>query len=88
MLVVHFELWPNGYEFRKRNLGTVRIVNTGEGGPAAGDYAATLSVRGHPDQIWKNIYLADFPRKRLGAYDLLYRVLRLAVGFRNQDNRT
>lgn len=34
--------------------------------------------------VWKETAVRDFPRKRLGPWDLLYRVLQAAIGFRNE----
>lgn len=47
-----------------------------------GDYNASLSTKGGR-RFWKSARVVDFPRKRLLAWDLLYRVLREVVGSRN-----
>lgn len=84
MVRVTIELLPRGSEAHKRHLGTVLIANTGAQGPGpVGDYTVTCSMRGRPDQVWKSAEVLGFPRKRLGAYDLLFRALRNVVGFRN-----
>lgn len=84
MIRVTIELLPHGCEERRRHLGTVLIANDGSNGAGpVGDYAAVLSRRGQPGSVWKCAPVSGFPRKRLGAYDLLYRVLRVAVGNRN-----
>lgn len=42
-----------------------------------------LSQRGSAKKKWKSGGVAGFPRLKLGAWDLLYRVLQSAVGNRN-----
>lgn len=42
-----------------------------------------LSKWGKPGEKWKAGKVMQFPRQRLGAWDLLYRVLKSAVGTRN-----
>ncbi len=84
MLRVTIELLPHGSEAHKRHLGTIEIANTG-GTSTQGNYRARLSKRGKPNQIWKAGEVINFPRKRLGAYDLLYRALEAAVGERNKE---
>ena len=82
MIRITIELLPRGDEALKRHLGTITIANTG-GTPTRGNYRARLSKRGRPNQVWKEGQITNFPRKRLGAYDLLYRALAAVVGERN-----
>ncbi len=84
MLRITIELLPKGEEAKSRHLGTIYISNVG-GTPTRGDYRFRLSKRGKPNQVWKKGAITDFPRRRLGAYDLLYRALRAVVGERNAD---
>jgi hypothetical protein len=83
MIRVTIELVPHGIEARKRHLGTILIANDATGTLTRGNYRATLSQSGQPKRIWKSVHLTDFPRKALGAYDLLYRVLNATVSKRN-----
>jgi len=83
MLVVTVEIWPFGKEENKRHLGTAKIWNMGTGTMTRGDYKATLSKVNRPGCVWRGGQVKDFPRKRLGAWDLLYRVLHNIVGKRN-----
>lgn len=83
MLRITIELLPMGDESRARHLGTAEIWNDGKGTIARGNYGARLSRRGQPNSTWKKASITGFPRKRLGAWDLLYRILREAVGGRN-----
>ncbi len=66
-------------------IGLINIANTGEGTPKIGKYRAVLFTKGNKPRIWKTALVEGFPRTRLQAYDLLYRVLRETVGGRNKD---
>ncbi len=85
MIVVHVEMWPKGDEKRKYHLGTAKIANDKTGTGATGNYKATLSRKGSPNSIWKTVNVKGFPRKRLLTWDLVYRVLREAIGGRNEQ---
>lgn len=73
---------------RNRVLGIATISNDGhkftETNGVRSDYDVEINQAGqHFDQIWKRTRVLDFPRKRLGAWDLLYRALKDIVGKRN-----
>lgn len=72
---------------RSKVLGVAVISNDGEKTavkPARGNYNFALSMRApFTNRVWKSGSIEEFPRKRLGGWDLLYRVLRAAVGERN-----
>lgn len=81
MLVVRIELWPHGDMARRKTLATGFIANTGTGTPARGNYRVVLKdALGRP---WRHGTVEGFPRKRLLAWDLLFRALRNLVGDRN-----
>ena len=81
MLVIRIELWPGGCEARKRTLATGTITNLGTGSQTRGNYFADLrDAAGRP---WRHGPVTDFPRKRLLAWDLLYRTLKNLVGDRD-----
>lgn len=82
MIVVTIELWPGGDRSRKELLGAATIANDGSGTPTVGNYRYALGKRKGVG-TWKEGEIKGFPRKRLGGYDLLLRVLRDAVGGRN-----
>lgn len=82
MLHVTIELWPHGDRSRAKVLGTADIANVG-GTLDRGNYFAR--VNGQGGRKWKATRIAGFPRNRLLAWDLLYRVLREVVGERNQS---
>jgi len=81
MLRVTIELVPLGIESRARVIATSTIVNTGTGTPASGDYR--IELRDAAGRRWKSGHVEGFPRKRLLAWDLLYRALEKLVGNRN-----
>ena len=76
MLVVRIELWPGGCEARKRTLATGTITNLGTGSKTRGNYFADL--RDAAGRAWRHGTVTNFPRKRLLAWDLLYRVCKSA----------
>jgi hypothetical protein len=82
MIRVTVELVPHGREEHKRVLGRMVIANDGSGSPTAGNYEAAAT--GKAPRVWKNATVRGFPRKRLLAWDLLYRVLHEMVGDRNR----
>jgi hypothetical protein len=80
MLVVKIEL-HSAVTGEITTIATGTIVNTGTGTPTSGDYRVELK-----DAIgrrWKKGQITGFPRKRLSAWDLLYRVLEKLVKRRN-----
>jgi hypothetical protein len=83
MLVVKIELWPFGDPTRAKTLATGMIANTGAGTPTRGDYRVLLrDAAGRP---WKSGTVESFPRKRLLAWDLLFRALRNLIADRNRE---
>ena len=65
-------------------LGVAEIANDATGTISSGNYRYAFSKRKLPNQIFKGGSIKDFPRKRLLAWDLLYRCLKDAVGERNK----
>jgi hypothetical protein len=82
MVKVTIEFLPGGSEYNKSHLGTILISNDGTGDINTGNYYATASTK--DKKSWKNARVKDFPRRKLLAYDLLYRVLDKMVGGRNR----
>ena len=82
MIVVTVELL-SAVTGARTHLGTAVIANDGRGTVTSGNYDVRLSKRGRPADIWRRGRVEGFPRKRLGAWDLLYRALRATVGGRN-----
>jgi hypothetical protein len=91
MIIVRVELWPGGDANRARLLGLGKIENVGNGSDARGNYAAALvgatsagvtpAVAARPP--FRSVRVEGFPRQQLCAWDLLFRVLREAIGDRN-----
>lgn len=81
MLRITIELVPWGIESRAKIIATGTIANTGTGTPTSGDYRVEL--RDAAGRKWKTGGITGFPRKRLLAWDLLYRALEKVVGNRN-----
>jgi len=87
------EMWPRGAREHSRLLGEAFIINTG-GTATHGKYRAYLSkFKGIKNphapesvEVWKRTRLEGFPRKRLGPWDLLFRVLDLCVGTRTKGD--
>lgn len=84
MLRITVELLPYGREDLKECLGIAKIWNDGTGTLYKGNYKSTFSQRGRLNRIWKTCEIKDFPRQRLGIWDLLYRSLEEIVGNRNK----
>lgn len=83
MLVVTIDLLPQGDESKKETIGKMFIINDGTGDVATGNYQVSLMRRGE-NKIWKQGNVRGFPRITLGAYDLLYRALRVLLQNRNK----
>ncbi len=81
MLRVTIELVPWGIESRAKVIATGTIANTGTGTQTSGDYR--IELRDAAGRRWKSGHVEGFPRKRLLAWDLLYRALGKLVGNRN-----
>lgn len=83
MLVIKVELWPHGDESRKKNLGIAHIANDGTGNLSRGNYWVKLFKWDTGKRVWKEGEFKDFPRIKLGPWDILYRALSVTVGDRN-----
>lgn len=85
MLVIKIEL-HSAITGEVTTLATGKIVNTGAGTPTQGNYRVELrDANGRP---WKSGTVEGFPRKRLLAWDLLYRALHNLISDRNVPTHT
>ena len=84
MLRVTIEFVPYGDESKAHVLHTAAISNDGVGTPERGNYRYTLNSK--QQRAWRKGRIKEFPRLRLGAWDLLYRVLAQAVSLRNEPH--
>jgi hypothetical protein len=85
MLVCKIEMWPGGDQSKAYDMGSILIANCG-GTETQGQYSVQLT--GRPEHFkrrgfWRHGIVREFPRKRLGAYDLLLRALAAVIGDRN-----
>lgn len=81
MIVVTIEL-RSAVTGRVSQLGKIVIANDGTGTPTSGNYWGKLYGK-KKDVVLRESVVRSFPRKRLLAHDLLYRILRNALGERN-----
>lgn len=86
MIVVRLESWPGGDRRRRRTISTGRIVRV----EASGDdglYLIELDGDGTGGRAgrepWRRGRVANFPRARLGAWDLLFRGLAAVIADRS-----
>jgi hypothetical protein len=82
MIVVSMDMWPHGFEDAKYPLGSARIWNTG-GTHSIGEYKFELFDKA--GRSYKKGEIKGFPRLKLLAWDLLFRVLKAALGMRNGE---
>jgi hypothetical protein len=87
MVVVKIELWPGGSEEHKEEIGSMKITNKGatEDGKFGRYFYELFKSKKYSksEGVWKKGEMHWFPRLTRGPYDILYRVLKEAVGSRN-----
>ena len=85
MLRITIELVPGGQEEKAQVIGVATIALQGLN-PAhtVGWYKAWFTGKSGRPLFGSHVEVHGFPRKRLLAWDLLYRVLHAAVGERNK----
>lgn len=84
MIRIRAELLPGGREDKKQHLGTIIIANDGSGTSTRGNYNVVISKRGKGG-LWKKCTVENFPRKKLGVWDLLFSALCSFVPDRTYD---
>lgn len=84
MISIDISLWPHGFADKAQNLGRIHIINDGSGTATRGNYRIILYKKGS-NAVWRSGEVKNFPRKRLGSYDLLLRGLK-AVGLEERNN--
>ena len=84
MLRVTVELCPKRHTSNPELLGTAIIYNDLSGDLNSGNYSVAFYKRGSKKVLWKKSRVENFPRKKLLAWDLLYRALDAIVGQRNK----
>lgn len=91
MIKVTITLFPGGDAAKAKPLQEIYITRVGQSkNLTRGAYHYTIFTAGRVKRLWKQGWLEDFPRKTLNATDLLYWVLKHALGKRskgqNDDN--
>jgi hypothetical protein len=81
MIYIKVELWPFGDKTKAKSLGEMYVANVG-GTSTRGVYKSLL--KDSKGRAFRKGEVTDFPRKRLGAFDLMYRALKNMVGDRNE----
>lgn len=82
MIRITIDLCPFGDKLHPETLGIMEIWNTLGGTKTKGSYKFRIFEKGS-DRIWKTGDIIGFPRKKLKAWDLLYRCLKLVLYERN-----
>lgn len=82
MLRITVENVPHGIESLKDDIGTITIVNVG-GTPDNGNYCYSITHHTMPGVVWRSGKIEGFPRKQMLVWDLLYQILKDAVGNRD-----
>lgn len=82
MVVIKVELWPGGDATRAKKLGEAHIWNKSNLAPIS-NYG--FSIFDKAGRQFRRGDVKGFPRNRLLAWDLLFRVLRAAFGGRNKE---
>ena len=77
MLVVKVELWPFGSEADAKEIGRLKIHNTGdhEDRPRRGNYVAQLIRRGTTDRVTREARVEDYARLSYPVWKLIRRAL-------------
>lgn len=77
MIVIKIELWPNGFESRKKEIGRMHITNKGTSKePNRGDYKVEIMRRGTTDIVQKESEVINYPRKSYSVWVLIHRALK------------
>ncbi len=77
MIVIKVELWPFGYEEKKRELGRMHIANVG-GSATRGDYKVKVMRKGTERTVQREGEVTNYPRQSYSVWRLVQRALRSA----------
>jgi len=75
MIVVKIELWPMGFESKKRELGRMFIDNQG-GTDKRGDYRVRVLRKGSTDKVLRECKVENYPRRSYNIWRLICRALK------------
>lgn len=84
MVVVQIEMWPQGDKTKAYSLGSMSIALKGVNEKGLRNYD-WLITKFKGNGVWKRGSIGDHNPKTHGPWDLLYRILCLAVGTRNRS---
>lgn len=77
MIVVKIELWPKGFESRKREIGRMHITNEA-GTLDRGWYDVKVMRRGTTDKVQRTGEVNNYPRNSYSVWRLVMRALKSA----------
>ncbi len=75
MIVIRIELWPWGFESRKRELGRMLIDNVG-GTNKRGDYRVRVLRKGSETKVLREGEVMNYPRLSYNIWRLVCRALK------------
>lgn len=78
MIVVKVELWPLGFESKKRELGRMHISNQGSGSAKRGDYKVQVMRKGTKGTVQREGEVKNYPRLSYNVWRLVTRALKSA----------
>jgi hypothetical protein len=83
MVVVKVEMWPRGNESESYSLGTLTIaLDPGTSTPTLRNYTWRIT-RFRDKGTWKSGRIEGHTPKTRGPWDLIFRILKGVVGYRN-----
>jgi hypothetical protein len=83
MLVIQIQMWPKGDKTKAYSMGTLTVALK-PGTKSDGLRAYTWAISKFADKgVWKKGHIEGHNPKIRGPWDLVYRILRQAVGDRN-----
>jgi hypothetical protein len=83
MINIELEMFPYGFKENKYNIGKIKITNDASGTKTIGHYDVVFYQKGG-QKIWRQTRVENFPRLRLGIYDILFRALKNVCEERNK----
>ena len=75
MIVVKIELWPWGFESRKKEIGRMLIDNQGVDGKR-GDYRVRVLRKGSETKVLREGEVKNYPRESYTIWRLICRALK------------
>jgi hypothetical protein len=84
VIYIRMELWPYGDRSMAKVIGEGVIANDGQGTSTSGNYNSwfkngEFEDPTRPSKAWKTAHLDGFPRKRMFGWDLVKKLLDVAL---------